>query len=756
MNDQITTVEGVVERILFVSSNGYTGLRLALANGTSITAKGEKLHGTQPGETLRITGRTSHHPAYGTQLHAENCRYTEPATIHAIRTYLSSGLVKGIGPRLAEAIVTAFKEETLQIIDTTPHRLLDVPLIGPTRYTEIVTSWQQHQEIRQLMILLQSAGIPTTHAPRIARHFRTEQRHSEDATDILGIIRDNPYRLTEVYRIGFKLADKLALWLGLPEQSPQRLQAALLHTLETAALREGHCFLYERQLYARTTKILGDRNLADLLPAQLAFLRVRQRVTVQPLLDGDHRSTAVFAPQLHAAEISIARRLAGLRSVRTFLTRMGEWRTAPLLPADSITMLASAQDAAVRMALSEPVSVLTGGPGCGKSFTVKTIVDIAEASGAQVSLAAPTGRAAKRLSELTGRTATTIHRLIAKRPQDDRTRSPLEAHDPLDAELIVIDEASMLDLALFERLLGKVAPGTHLLLVGDVHQLPSVAAGQVLRDLLAVPGIPRTVLTEVFRQGEGSAITTNAHRINAGQSVHSTNDFWFIEVPGAHDVPAAVLDIVTRRLPAAYGITPGDIQILAPSTKGPAGTRELNLALQNAINPHRKGEPQHWHDGRPFRPHDRLIAVRNDPRKGILNGTTGTVTTLDTDERQLHLALDDGDTAAYGFDELDELLHAYAITVHRAQGSEYPFVVVPLTTTGPAYLLLRRNLLYTAVTRARRMLILVGDESALATAIRQPATPRNTTLAARIHAALTGTVVLPYPVRPYDGQAALL
>ncbi|CAN3985951.1 SF1B family DNA helicase RecD2 [Kitasatospora purpeofusca] len=755
MNDQQETVNGIVERILYVSGKGCTTLRLGLEDGTTVTATGEALLGVQPGETLHLTGKTTQHHTHGPQFHARDCHYTEPATLHAIRKYLACGLVKGIGPKLADAIVDEFKEDTLHIIDTAPDRLREVHLIGPARCTEIIASWQLHQEIRQLMILLQSAGISATHAPRIARHFRVERQEAHDVADVLEIIQDNPYRLTEVYRIGFKLADRLALWLGLPERSPHRLQAALLHTLDEAALKEGHCFLHERQLCARTTKNLGDDTLVDLLPAQLDALRAERRVIVQPVPHGDHYRPAVFAPHLLAAETSVASRLARLRATATRLARLGQWHTAPL-PLDTRNLrLAPAQEAAVRMALGEPVSVLTGGPGCGKSFTVRTVVDVVEAAGGRVALAAPTGRAAKRLAELTGRTATTVHRLIGKPRHDNNGPASLfDAHDPLEADLIVVDEASMLDLALFDRLLGKLTPGTHLLLVGDVHQLPSVGAGQVLRDLLTVAAIPRTELTEVFRQGEDSAITRNAHRINAGQDIHSTNDFWFIKVPDPRNIPATVLDIATRRLPTAFGTTPTDIQILAPTTKGPAGTHELGLALQAALNPHTDGQPQHWGDGRPFRRGDRVIAVRNDPRKGVLNGSTGTITAIDDKERQLHVTLDDDATVPYGFDELDELLHAYAITVHRAQGSEYPFVIVPLTTTGPAYLLLRRNLLYTAVTRARRMLVLVGDEDALAMAIKHPATPRNTSLAPRLHEALTGTTVLPRPLKALD-QAAL-
>ncbi|MEV6208280.1 ATP-dependent RecD-like DNA helicase [Kitasatospora sp. NPDC051914] len=753
---QLETVDGIVERVLYVGSGGFTALRLGLENGGTLTAKGEALLGVQPGETLQLTGRRGRHQAYGEEFHAAECRYIEPATLHAIRKYLASGLVRGIGPKLADAIVDTFELDTLQVIDTTPERLQEVHLIGPARYAEIVAAWQVHQEIRQLMVLLQGAGISPTHAPRIAHHFRTVRREAHDVADVLDIVQEHPYRLTEVYGIGFVTADRLALWLGLPERSPERLRAALLHALETAAVRDGQCFLFERQLLHRTLQNLRDETLAELLPDQLGALVASSGVLVQDVPRDGRLQAAVFTPRMHAAETSVAARIARLRNATTRLASMGSWRGGGPLPAfDSAVELAPAQEAAARMALTEPVSVLTGGPGCGKSFTVKSIVDLVEAAGGRVGLAAPTGRAAKRLQELTGRPATTVHRMIGKPRDDAGPLNLFDAWDPLEADLIVVDEASMLDLPLLDRLLGKLTPGVHLLLVGDVHQLPSVGPGQVLRDLLAVEAVPRTELDEVFRQSADSAITTNAARIRHGRPVRNGGDFWFLPVPDTQ-IPATVVDLVTRRLPAKYGVSADEVQVLAPSTKGPAGTQELAAAIQAEVNPHHDGRAQHWGDGRPFRLNDRVIAVRNDLRKGVLNGSTGRVSAIDDKDRHIHVTLDDdGSKVLYAFEELDELLHAYAVTVHRAQGSEYPHVVVPLTRTGPSYLLLRRNLLYTAVTRARQMLVLVGDPEALETAIKQPATPRNSSLAVRLHEALTGIAVLPEPARSYGTRTTL-
>ncbi|MFF2629865.1 AAA family ATPase [Kitasatospora griseola] len=749
------TVDGIVERILFVGSNGFTALRLGLESGESLTAKGEVLVGVQPGETLELTGTRAQHPVYGPEFHTTGCRYVEPATVHAIRRYLASGLVRGIGPKLADAIVDQFELDTLQIIDTTPARLREVHLIGEARYAGIVAAWQVHQEIRQLMVLLQGAGVSPTHAPRIAHHFRVEKGEAHDVADVLDIVQDTPYRLTEVFRIGFATADKLALSLGWPERSPERLQAALVHTLDEASVREGQTFLWDAELFRRTCANLRDDELAPLLPDQLDRLTADRRVVVQDLPHRGRLRPAVFPPRLHAAEVSAATRIARLRTAPTRLAARHPWRQGPLPLVDSSVQLTQRQEDAVLMAVTEPVSVLTGGPGCGKSFTVSAILDLAEAVGGRVALAAPTGRAAKRLSELTGRPATTVHRMIG-RPRDDDAGplSLFDAHDPLDgADLVVIDEASMLELPLLERLLTKLPAGVHLLLVGDVHQLPSVGPGQVLRDLLSVEAVPRTELDTIFRQAGASTIPPNAHRIRHGQVTVNGGEFWFLPTPD-HAIADTVVDLVTRRLPTTYRVRPEEVQVLAPSTKGPAGTRDLALAIQNVVNPHKDGSPQHFADGRPFRLRDRVIAIRNDVRKGVLNGTTGTVTAVDDKERRLHILTDDGSTALYGFEELDELLHAYAVTVHRSQGSEYPVVVVPLTRNS-SYLLLRRNLLYTAVTRARRIVVLLGDPEALADAIGRAADPRNSSLALRLHELLTGTALLPRPTRGPDGQATL-
>jgi exodeoxyribonuclease V alpha subunit len=728
-------VEGIVDRVVFVDRTGYTVLLLGTDGDTPVKAAGTILQGTQPGESLRLAGSWRRHPAHGTQFAVDDCTHTLPASLYAMRRYLSSGLIKGIGPKLAAAIVAEFREETMRVLEETPERLLEVHQIGDARYARIIEAWQLHQDIRELMLLLHGAGVPAGHAPRICQYF------AEETDNVLDLVQHHPYRLTEVRGIGFHLADTVALWLGTPEQSPERLRAGLLHALDQTGV-QGHCYVPETKLLHDGAMLLGQDEA--LLPRELDALRAAGHLLVELLPHRGRETALVFSRRLHIAETSLAKHLVRLHRATTALARRGDWTHARLpLPMDA-PALHPDQERAVRMALTQPVSVLTGGPGCGKSFTVRTIVDVAEAAGAQVSLAAPTGRAAKRLSELTGNQATTVHRLL--RPSPNQGDSLFDC-DPMDADLFVIDEASMLDLVLCERLLAKIPTGAHILFVGDTDQLPSIGPGTVLADLLRVPDVPRTALQHVFRQEQGSAITVNAHRIIHGETPVNGGDFWYVPQNNPDRIPDLVLDLVTRRLPQAYDVAPADIQVLCPTRKHPAGTYELGLRLQDALNPAQDGDAQHWCDARPFRLGDRVIPTRNDPRKGpsgVFNGSTATVITLDTEQRELEILLDDGDTATYTFDELDDVLHAYAITVHRAQGSEYPIVVIPLTTSSA--FMLRRNLLYTAVTRGKHKVILVGEEEALHRALATAEPRRHTTLALRLHDALGHEPSLPAPL----------
>ncbi|HEY4947842.1 MAG TPA: AAA family ATPase [Acidimicrobiales bacterium] len=557
----------------------------------------------------------------------------------------------------------------------------------------------------------------------------------------IGVVRTEPYRLaSDVWGIGFKTADTIAQAVGVPHDSPQRVKAGLQFTLSEAT-SDGHCFLPEQELIREAVKILQvDTGLVIDCLADLVTTDGVVRELIPDPAAGEP-TAAVFLVPFHRAEISLAGQLGTL--ARTGADRLPtfagvDWDQAlGWLHRRTGIELAPEQEAAVRLALTEKVAVLTGGPGCGKSFTVRSIVTLAAAKGAKIVLAAPTGRAAKRLTELSGQEAATVHRLLELRPGGD---AAYDKDHPLDADLVVVDEASMLDLLLANKLAKAIPPGAHLLLVGDVDQLPSVGAGEVLRDLLAPASpIPAVRLTRIFRQASQSGVVTNAHRINAGDypQVRGLPDFFLFPAEDADEAAGLAVDVVTRRIPARFGLDPRrDIQVLAPMHRGPAGAAALNAALQEAITPARPAVAERRFGGRTFRVGDKVSQVRNNYDKGangVFNGTQGVVTAVDLDEAKLTVRTEEDEDIDYDFAELDELTHAYAVTVHRSQGSEYPCVVIPITTS--SWMMLQRNLLYTAVTRAKKLVVLVGSPRAIGQAVR-------VTSAGRRHTALDHRLAL--------------
>jgi exodeoxyribonuclease V alpha subunit len=580
------------------------------------------------------------------------------------------------------------------------------------RTAMIEQAWEEQKAIKDVMVFLQGVGVSTSLAVRIYKAYREEA---------VKVVTNEPYRLaTEVWGIGFKTADKIAQGVGIAYDSDERVKAGLQFTLSQAS-ELGHCHLPEPELVARASEILGVR--PELAQSCLNEL-VRQQGVIRdpvPIPGFDDGVPAVYLVPFHRAEVSLAAGVLRLRSAPEQADRLPMFRQVDWAAAfawlDGVTgcRLAAEQETAVRMALTERVAVLTGGPGCGKSFTVRAVVALARAKKARVVLAAPTGRAAKRLSELAGMEAQTLHRLLELRPGGD---AAYNAERPLEADLVVVDEASMLDLLLANKVVKAVAPGAHLLLVGDVDQLPSVGPGEVLRDLLGAGVLPRVRLTQVFRQAQHSGVVTNAHRINAGQPplTSGMDDFFLFPEDDPERVAELTVDIVVNRLPRRFGLDPRDAQVLCPMHRGPAGSAALNERLQQALNPAAPKQPERRFAGRTYRPGDKVMQVRNDYEKGVFNGSVGTITAISPEASELYVLTDEDRRVRYGFDELDELTHAYALTVHRSQGSEYPCVVVPLTQT--AWLMLQRNLLYTAVSRARRLVVLVGSRRALAKAIR--------------------------------------
>src|SRR4051794_35684228 len=720
-------LEATLERITFANAQtGYTVARVDTGRGGDLVTVVGSLLGAHPGETLRLRGRWGAHPQYGRQFQVEDYTTVLPATVQGIRRYLGSGLVKGIGPRLAERIVNHFGADALRVIEEEPERLAEVPNLGPKRTRLITAAWEEQRAVKEVMVFLQGVGVSTSLAVKIFRQYGGAS---------IDVVRAEPYRLAaDVWGIGFRTADAIAAAVGIPHDSAERVEAGLQYVLSEAT-GQGHCFLPEADLVARAVEMLQVP--ARLVGHCLALLVADQNLVREefPGADGEPATVAYYLVPFHRAEVSLAaglRRLASADVDRMPAFADVDWDAAlTWLHHRTGVELAPGQLEAVRLALTEKVAVLTGGPGCGKSFTVRSIVTLAAAKGARIVLAAPTGRAAKRLTELTGAEAVTVHRLLQLRPGGD---AAFDRERPLQADLVVVDESSMLDLLLANKLVRAVPPGAHLLLVGDVDQLPSVGAGEVLRDVLAAGSpVPHVRLTQVFRQASRSGVVTNAHRINAGSPPHvrGLDDFFLFGTEDAEEAARLTVDVVVRRIPARFGLDPRrDVQVLTPVHRGPAGAAALNELLQEALTPARHDRSEKRFGGRVFRVGDKVSQVRNDYDKGangVFNGTQGTVTAIDPVGQSVTVVTGEDETVEYDFGELDELVHAYAVTVHRSQGSEYPCVVIPLTTS--AWMLLQRNLLYTAVTRAQRLVVLVGSQRALAQAVR-------TTSAGRRHTAL--------------------
>ncbi|WP_130798501.1 SF1B family DNA helicase RecD2 [Streptomyces otsuchiensis] len=726
-------LEAVLERITYANEeNGYTVARVDTGRGGDLLTVVGALLGAQVGESLRMEGSWSSHPSYGRQFTVENYTTVLPATVQGIRRYLGSGLIKGIGPKTAERIVDHFGVDTLDVIEDDASRLIAVPGLGPKRTARIAEAWVEQKAIKEVMVFLQSVDVSTSIAVRIYKKYG-------DAS--ISVVKNTPYRLaSDVWGIGFLTADRIARAVGIPEDSPERVKAGLAYALSQST-DQGHCFLPEERLIADAVKLLQvDTGLVIDCLGELAEegeAVVREKVPDPE--DPAGRITVVYLTPFHRAEISLSaqlKRLLGAADDRLAAFADVDWEKAlSWLAGRTGAELAAEQRDAVRLALTEKVAVLTGGPGCGKSFTVRSVVELARAKRAKVVLAAPTGRAAKRLSELTGAEASTVHRLLELKPGGD---AAYDRDRPLDADLVVVDEASMLDLLLANKLVKAVAPGAHLLLVGDVDQLPSVGAGEVLRDLLAEPGpVPAVRLTRIFRQAQQSGVVTNAHRINAGETplTRDLDDFFLFAEDDTEAAGLLTVDVVARRIPRRFGLDPRrDVQVLTPMHRGPAGAGALNGLLQEAVSPARPGLPEKRVGGRIFRVGDKVTQIRNNYDKGangVFNGTGGQVTGIDLDEQRLTVLTEEDEEIGYEFTELDELSHAYAVTIHRSQGSEYPCVVIPVTTS--AWMMLQRNLLYTAVTRAKRLVVLVGSRRALGQAVRTVSAGRRfTALDARL------------------------
>jgi len=704
-------LQGRIEKVLFSNAdNGYAVLVLRCSSNADmqdITAVGTILS-PRVGETLIVHGTWIEHQRFGRQFQIKRHETVIPTSVEGLERYLGSGLIKGLGPDLAGRIIKKFGHNTLEILDSDPDQLLKVSGIGKAKLAGIKDSWSQQHGIRNLMLFLQEHDIGPGVAARIYRRF---------GANSLSAVRDNPYCLaTEVSGIGFITADQVAMKLGFSRSNPKRIKAGLLYVLHEFS-SDGHVYAPRDMLLQRAADIL-EAGTAELTSA-INALALRSEIVVEPagarLTDSDS-SECVYPAMLHSCEQQISIRLRELQKASPARQHK---KMASLLDAVERTLsfkLSKQQAQAVLRVFETRVQVITGGPGTGKTTIVQAVLQLALHEHLNVMLAAPTGRAAKRMTETTGREAKTLHRLLKYDFQSNTFEH--NAGNPLDCGMLIVDEASMIDTYLMYQLLCALKPGTALVLVGDVHQLPSVGPGNILADIINSSVVPVAELTEIFRQAQQSRIVMNAHRINSGSGLleHDGSDrlvdFYFVEKEDPDAVLKSIIEITAERIPARFKLNPmHDVQVITPMHKGLIGTENLNRELQQILNP---GYVILERGSRSFRAGDKVMQVKNNYDLDVFNGDIGILTDASAEKKNALVMFDDR-AVSYDFSDLDDLVPAYAISVHKSQGSEFPAVVMPLLTQH--YIMLQRNLLYTAVTRGRRLVVLVGSRKALALAI---------------------------------------
>ncbi len=706
---------GTVEDIVYRSEEThYTVVRVRIVDRDELATLVGNCPAIWVGEEIEAEGKWVQHRKYGTQFQASNITCIAPTTARGIERYLASGVIKGVGKVTAARIVAKFGEDTLRILDKESKRLEEVEGIGEMRRRQIKESWDANRGIREVMIFLQGHGIGTAHATRIYRQYGSQS---------IAVIKENPYRLcSEVWGIGFKTADRVAMSLGVARDSELRARAGIVHVLETMR-EEGHCYCTAAELIVSATALLE-------IPAERLAEALNHDVEQGLLVREDDR---VYLTDLRNAEQAVAEKL--LRLIRTPRRFRPFETTNAIAHAERVMGLkfAPMQAEALRMALSEKVCVITGGPGVGKTTIIKALVDILARQGVQAHLAAPTGRAAKRMEEATGRQAQTVHRLLKYSPGLGRFEHG--ADSPIPGDVFILDEVSMMDIPLMQAFLSALPDHACLILVGDVDQLPSVGPGNVLRDIIESGSVPFRKLETIFRQEKGGWIVRNAHHVNRGERLETSprdedSDFYFISADDPGRILQIAIELVTVRIPRKFGFDPlNDIQVLTPMRKAVLGTENLNELLQKALNPEGAAIERF---GRIYRVGDRVMQIRNNYDKEIFNGDIGRIADVDPEFGALSVDFD-GRRVEYSADEADELVHAYACSIHKSQGSEYPAVVIVLTTQH--YKLLQRNLLYTAITRGRRLVCLVGQPKAVYMAIRNnEILLRRTTLKERLAA----------------------
>ena len=694
---------GLIERVTYHNAeNGFCVLRAKVRGHRDIVTVVGHSATIAAGEWITASGEWVNDRAHGQQFKARFLRTSPPTSADGIEKYLASGMIRGVGPVYAKKLVRAFGEKVFDIIESTPDRLREIDGIGAVRAASILAAWAEQKAVREIMVFLHSHGVGTARAVRIFKTY---------GSDAIQVMTENPYRLARDIRgIGFKTADAIAMKLGIEKTAMMRVRSGISHAL-TEAMDEGHCGLPIDELVPLAEKLLEVpqelvRTALDLELHQGSV--IAERVGETP---------CVFLAGLHRAERTIAERLIRLATGALPWPSIDPDKALPWVEKQIGLSLAISQVAAIKLALMSKVMVMTGGPGVGKTTIVRAILRILAVKGTNLLLCAPTGRAAKRMAEATGFEAKTIHRLLEVDPKSGGFKRGED--NPLDCDLLVVDEASMVDVMLMQALLRAVPDEAALLIVGDIDQLPSVGPGQVLADIISSGAVSVVRLTEVFRQAAQSRIITNAHRINLGSipdlsPPESASDFYFVRADDPETAVARIIELVKTRIPTRFGLDPiRDIQVLCPMNRGGVGARSLNIELQAALNP--AGERKVERFGWTFAPGDKVMQIENDYDKEVYNGDIGAIDDVNTSAGEL-IASFDGRSISYGFGELDMLVPAYAATIHKSQGSEYPAVVIPALTQH--YAMLQRNLLYTGVTRGKKLVVLVGQKKAIAIAVR--------------------------------------
>ena len=720
-SDNLTDLQGQIERITFTSEEtGYTVARVKVHGRRELLTVIGNIINPTPGEIIRMKGEWGNHPKYGEQFKIVLCQTTTPATVHGMEKYLGSGLIKGIGPVMAKRIVKMFGEKTLDIIENEIDRLVDVEGIGQKRIGMIRKAWEEQKEIRAVMIFLQSHGVSSGYAAKIFKQYGQEA---------IQIVQENPYCLaTDIHGIGFITADKIAGKLGFAKDSDLRAAAGILYVLHELT-DEGHVYYPYEPLVEKCREMLEiDR---EVIVKAIAAAALDKQIVVEDLnhdlANYEENNKAVYLAGYHIAEKALAARLKTLIGSTQAIRKIDSEKAIQWVQEKLSIALAEKQIEAVRQAAGNKVMVITGGPGTGKTTIVNAILKIFSAIKAKILLAAPTGRAAKRMSEATGHEAKTIHRMLEYNMRKGGFQKNEDS--PLDCDLIIIDEASMIDTLLMHHLLKAIPAAATFILVGDVNQLPSVGAGNVLKDIMDSGIAPVVQLNEIFRQAKESSIIVNAHKINEGiipnlqSQPDKTDDFYFIEQEDPEKALETVINLVRNRIPRRFGFDPvNDIQVLTPMHRGTIGAGNLNLELQKALNP---GEEGVFRGGRHFKVNDKVMQIVNNYDKEVYNGDIGRIASIDEEEKEVKVIMDDREVV-YDYSDLDELVHAYAVSVHKSQGSEYPAVVIPILTQH--YVLLQRNLLYTGVTRGKKLVVIVGTKKAMASAVKNNRTENRFTL----------------------------